>query len=118
MKFLVLMAEEDHYARWDAMDDAARDEIFRCFDDFAVAVAERGSMLGGDALGSPEDGRTVRPGSDDRPVTAGPFTESVEQLGGFFLIDVPDLETAVDLARQLPATFTVEVRPIIDVESG
>jgi hypothetical protein len=112
------MAEEDHHARWDDLDEVGRKEMFDRFDDFARAVEERGAMLGGDALAAPEEGRTLRPGAQDRPVVTGPFAETVEQLGGFFLIDVPDLDTAVDLARLLPSSFVVEVRPIIDVEPG
>lgn len=117
MKFLVLMAEEDHYARWDALDDAGREEMFAGFDAFARAVEQRGSVLAGDALASPEEARTVRPG-DDRAVLAGPYAETVEQMGGFFLVDLPDLETAVELARRLPRNITAEVRPILDMGSG
>jgi len=117
VKFLVLMAEEDHYARWDALDDAAREEMFAGFDAFARAVEQRGAVLGGDALADPRQARTVRPG-DGRAVVAGPYAETVEQLGGFFLIDVADVETAVELARELPRNITVEVRPILDMEPG
>ena len=117
MKFLVLMTEEDHYARWDALDDAAREEMFAGFDAFARAVEQRGAVLAGDALVAPHEGRTVKPG-DDRAVVSGPYAETVEQLGGFFLVDVPDLETAVDLARLLPRSITAEVRPIMDMEPG
>jgi hypothetical protein len=117
VKFLVLMAEEDHYARWADLDDAARKEAFDRFDAFATAVQQRGSMLAGDALAAPEEGRTLHPGGE-RTVVAGPYAETVEQLGGFFLIDVPDLDTAVELAGELPASYVVEVRPVIDVELG
>ena len=117
MRFLVLMAEEDHYARWDALDDAARKEAFDRFDAFATAVEQRGSMLAGDALAAPGEARTLRPG-DERAVVTGPYAETVEQVGGFFLIDVPDLETAVELAGELPESYVVEVRPVIDVELG
>ncbi len=57
----------------------------------------------------------MQPGAD-RPVTDGPFTETVEQLGGFYLIDVADLDTAVELAALLPREYTVEVRPTLEVE--
>jgi hypothetical protein len=117
VKFLVLMSEEDHFARWDAMDDPARKEAFGRFENFAREVEARGTMLAGEALAEPAAARTLRPG-DGRPVVAGPFAETVEQLGGFFLIDVPDLETAVALVRELPESFTVEVRPVIDVMVG
>ena len=48
-------------------------------------------------------------------VTEGPFTETIEQLGGFYLIDVPDLDTAVTAAKLLPRKLLVEVRPALGV---
>ena len=72
-------------------------------------------MLAEAALDGPETARTVRAGvGADRPVTEGPFAETVEQLGGFFLVDLPDLDTAVEVARLLPASYSVEVRPTVD----
>ena len=47
-------------------------------------------------------------------MTDGPFAETVEQLGGFFLVDLPDLDTAVEIARLLPPAYSVEVRPVVD----
>ena len=48
-------------------------------------------------------------------MTDGPFAETVEQVGGFYLIDVPDLGAAVELAALLPREYTVEVRPTLEV---
>jgi hypothetical protein len=115
VRFLVLLAEEDHFDRWERAHDAYRQ---RCFDDynmFADAVRARGTLLVGDALVRPEEARSIRPG-EARTVTDGPFAETVEQLGGFYLIDVADHETAVELAQLLPREYTVEVRPTLEVE--
>jgi len=49
-------------------------------------------------------------------VTEGPYAEVAEQLGGFYLIDVDSMETALDLARLLPDGYTIEVRPAIHIE--
>ena len=46
----------------------------------------------------------------------GPFAETVEQIGGFYVVDLPDLETAVELAKLLPQEHLVEVRPTVGVE--
>ena len=123
MRFLVLMAEEDHFLRWDRSTDAERQAVFDCFRAFTDAVRERGSVLGGEALASAAEARTLRPGpgpgpGSDRSVTEGPYAETVEQTGGFYLVELPDRDTAVELARLLPATYTVEVRPVIDVSAG
>ena len=115
MRFLVLMAEADHFAKWEAADDALRERVYADFRAFAEAVRERGAIVSGDALDRPETARSVRPGAD-RPVTEGPFAETVEQLGGFYLVDVADLATAVEVAALLPREYTVEVRPTIEVD--
>lgn len=111
----MLLAEEDHFAKWDAADGALRERVIADFGAFAAAVGSRGSILAGDALDRPSTARTVRPGAD-RPVTEGPFAETVEQVGGFYLIDVPTLEDAVEVAALLPREYCVEVRPTVEVE--
>ena len=51
-------------------------------------------------------------------MTDGPFAETVEQLGGFYLLEVPDLASAVELCRLLPDGYTVEVRPVVELGPG
>ncbi|MBZ5738631.1 YciI family protein [Nocardioides mangrovi] len=115
MRFLVLLTEDDHFARWEALDDAERERAFADYRAFSGAVRERGSILAGDALHEPGAARTVRPGPE-RAVTEGPYAETVEQLGGFYLIDVPTLADALAAARLLPEEYTIEVRPTLEVE--
>jgi hypothetical protein len=112
MKFLVLMAEADHFANWDAASEAEQQAVFDCFRAFDEAVlAAGGELVGGEALTRPAEARTLRPGAD-RVVTEGPYAETVEQLGGFYLVDLPDLDAAVEAARLLPSAYTIEVRPV------
>ena len=115
MQFLVLLTARDHFARWEALSPDQVDEAMDSFRSFAKAVQERGEIVAGDALFAPDAARTVQPGPD-RVVSDGPFAETVEQLAGFYVIDVDDLETAVDLARILPGTTAVEVRPTQGVQ--
>ena len=113
MKFVVLMTETDHYERWGELSDAERAAAFTAFETYAAAVAERGEVLAGEGLAHPTEARTVGPGpARARAVTEGPFAETAEQLGGFFLVDLPDLDAAVETARLLPEAFTIEVRPV------
>ena len=111
----MLLTEVDHFDTWEAADDTYRQ---RCFDDyraFAEAVRARGTLVLGDALDRPEEARSVQPGLP-RTVTDGPYAETAEQLGGFYGIDAPDRETAVELAGLLPREYTIEVRPTLEVE--
>lgn len=114
MRFLVLMAEEDNWDRWEALSDAEQQVVFDQFTAFTKAVEERGTVVASEVLDRPELARTVRPGAD-RSVTEGPYAETVEQLGGFYLVELPDLDTAVEAARLLPPAYSVEVRPVVDM---
>ena len=48
-------------------------------------------------------------------MTEGPYAETVEQMGGFWLVELPDLDAALAAARLLPEAYSVEVRPVIDM---
>jgi hypothetical protein len=75
--------------------------------------ASGASMVAAEALQPTTTATTVRSGANATPmVTDGPFAETKEALGGFYLIDVEDLDAALALASALPAS-TVEVRPIM-----
>lgn len=116
MKFVVLMAEADPEA-WDRATQDYRDQVFDRHRAFDRAVRDRGAMVAGEALALPKEAVTLRPGSgDERLVTEGPYAESAEQLGGFYLIEVDSQESALDLVRLLPDGYTVEVRPVIEIE--
>ena len=114
MRFLVLLASEDHFDTWDSADDPLRKRMIDDYNAFGDAVRQRGTLVAGDALHRPETARTLRPAAD-RMVTDGPFAEAKEQIGGFYLIDVPDLATAIELARFLPPEYTIEVRPTLGI---
>jgi len=115
MKFLVLMSEPDHFTRWHASTEAEQSAVFDSFRAFTAAVRERGDLILGEALAPEGEARTLRPGPD-RPVTDGPYAKPVEQMGGLYLVELPDRETAVDVARLLPPQYTIEVRPLVAVD--
>jgi hypothetical protein len=94
---------EDERARWLA-DDAAFNEHLNGLD--AVVL--------GEALADEDMATTVRIVDGDPAITDGPFAETGEHLGGFLVIDVPDLDAALDIARRCPAARLgpLEVRPV------
>jgi hypothetical protein len=71
-------------------------------------------MLGGEALGDGSTATTLRTSGGEMAITDGPFAEAAEQIGGYYVIEAPDLDTIVDLCRILPA-YDIEIRPILDV---
>lgn len=119
MKVLVLLADDDP-AAWERATEEQRAAVFDAHDRFSAAVAERGAILAGEALAGADEARTLHPLRDGggRVVTEGPYAETVEQLGGFYLLDVADLDDALDLCRLLPEGYTVEVRPTVEVSTG
>jgi hypothetical protein len=70
-------------------------------------------IVGGEQLQPPQSATTVRQGSDGKAViTDGPFIEAKEQIGGFAVIEVPDLDEALRMARTWPGG-SVEIRPVV-----
>ena len=84
---------------------------------FERYVDEHGRRLASGALCDADTATTVGRGrGEDRVVTDGPFVELTEQIGGYYDVELPDLDTAIAAARLLPAAYTVEIRPVTVVE--
>jgi hypothetical protein len=83
---------------------------------FTQGLKEDGVFVAGEALERPDIATTVRSRDGEFQVTDGPFAETREALGGFYMIDVPDLDTALSYAQRVPNVHygSVEVRPIWD----
>jgi hypothetical protein len=79
------------------------------------AMAQAGIVVNGDGLQPPHTATTVRVRDGKRLVQDGPFADAKEQLGGYFVIEVPDLDTALDWAARAPSasSASVEVRPVL-----
>lgn len=90
-------------------------KVFKAYMEFTEAIKAEGIMLAGDALKPTSTATTVRVRNGEALHTDGPFAETKEQLGGYYLIDVPDLDAALAVAARLPGSWhgSVEVRPIL-----
>ena len=86
---------------------------------FTESIDARGINLGGKALAGVDTATTVRVRNGETLTTDGPFAETKEVLGGFYLIEAPDLDAAVGVAAELPGSWhgSVEVRPLWDWEN-
>jgi hypothetical protein len=114
MKYLVLMAAEE--GGWDTATPDERQGVMDAHTAFHKAVADRATMLAGEALAESTAGRTLRHLDGAPLVTEGPYAEGVEQLGGFYLIEAASQDLVVELCGLLPASYAVEVRPVIEIE--
>lgn len=102
---------------WTARDgEEAREHTAR-HARFAAALQQRGALRGGEKLALPgESSTTLRRSGDDVSVTDGPFAETAEVFGGFYLIEADDLDAAIAIARELPEEV-VEIRPIMSMRA-
>ena len=114
MKYLVLMAAEE--GGWDTATQEQRQAVMDAHTAFHKAVADRATMLAGEALAESPAGRTLRHVNRAPLVTEGPYAEGVEQLGGFYLIEADSQDLVLELCRLLPTSYAVEVRPVIHIE--
>jgi hypothetical protein len=89
-------------------------EMLARFGEFTEEVVRRGVMRGGNRLRTTSAATTVRVRDGKTVTTDGPFAETKEQLGGFYLLDCKDLDEALELAAKIPAaeSGSVEVRPV------
>jgi hypothetical protein len=99
-------SQEDFAAR---MDPARQQQYLAGWKHYVHALRESGIVLFGSGLHAPETAATMKRRGGEMVVQDGPFSETKEQLGGIFVIDVPDLDTALEWAARGPVD-TVEVR--------
>jgi len=115
MKYLILMQVDPDVLA--ALTEEQMTEIGDGHQRFIAAITESGEMLSTNALGDPSQSTVVR-GRDGVPeVVDGPFAESKEFMGGYYLVDVESKERAVELATQIPDAripgLALEVRPVM-----
>jgi len=96
-------------------DQAAGDRLMGEYAVIPQAMLDSQVMTGGERLGRVDTATSVRVRAGKTSITDGPFAETKEHLGGFYLIDVPDLDRALELAAMIPCarTGTIEIRPVV-----
>ena len=112
MKYMLLI-----YLDESGLSETERERCYAESAQFAQILSTRGQYLLAAPLQPTSTATSVRIQEGKRLVTDGPFAETREQLGGFFLIDAENLDDAIDIAGQVPAGRwgTVEIRPVIEV---
>lgn len=119
MHYLILANETaDDFAKRD--DPAATDAYWAAWSGYIAALAASGVMLGAGGLQPPHTATTLRTRNGELVVEDGPFADTKEQLGGYFVIEVADLDQALDWAARCPSAgyASVEVRPLLPSPSS
>jgi hypothetical protein len=113
MKYLCLIYDNEQ--EWADMPKARSDALMADYFAFSDDLAKSGKMIAGEALHPVHTATTVRIRDGRMVTTDGPYAETKEQLGGFYLIDAADLNEAIQVAARIPsaALGCVEVRPIM-----
>jgi hypothetical protein len=114
MQYALLIYENEDLYRTDA--GRSMDDIIAAHQALAGELAAQGVLRGGQGLKTADTATTVRKSGGEHALHDGPYAEAREQLGGFYLVEVPDLDAALAIAKRIPLAGdgAVEVRPMIE----
>ena len=114
MRYLCLIYDEE--SKLNGMPKSEADQFMGEYFAFTEGIKQSGHYIGGEALQPVQTATTVRVRNGKVSTTDGPFAETKEQLGGYYLINARDLNDAIQVAAKIPSARigTVEVRPIME----
>jgi hypothetical protein len=114
MKYLCLIYDEEKKAN--EMSKTEADAFMGEYFAFTEGIKKSGHYVGGEALQPVQTATTVRVRNGKMATTDGPFAETKEQLGGYYLIEAKDLNDAIQVAAKIPSSRigSIEVRPIME----
>lgn len=107
------------YGAEDALTQAEREQCYLDSTQLAHQLKEDGKFIATSPLHAVSTAKSVRIRDGKRQVTDGPFAETHEQLGGYFLVDAKDIDEAIGIAERIPGAKvgTVEVRPVLELNN-
>ena len=114
MKYLLMIYGDE--SGWDQVTPEEGQAIMNAYWAFGAEVEASGAFVAGEGLQPTGTATTVRVRDGERMLTDGPFAETKEQLGGFYLLECKDLDEAIEWAAKIPGASdgSVEVRPVMD----
>jgi hypothetical protein len=115
MKYMLLICDDEQ--AWGKFSEAERRQIYAEYGQFSQQIKTSGNYVAGSQLQPTSAATSVRVRNGKRLVTDGPFAETREQLGGYYLIEAKDLDEAIAIAARIPSARmgTIEVRPLVEV---
>jgi hypothetical protein len=113
MHYLLLIYENE--GNWAKRPEAEKSQIFGEYHALTASIKKSGNYKAGEALQPTSTATTVRVRDGKAMLTDGPFAETREQLGGFYMIEAKDLDEAIALAARIPTAQhgSIEVRPVL-----
>jgi hypothetical protein len=118
MKYLLTIYNDE--SGWSEVTPEQSGQIMAAYEAFGRAATEAGVMLGGEGLQPTSTATTVRVRDGETVTSDGPFAETREQLGGYYLLDCRDLDEAIGWAARIPGAQqgSIEVRPVMDYDAA
>ena len=118
MKYLLTIYNDE--SGWSEVTPEQSGQIMAAYEAFGRAATEAGVMLGGEGLQPTSTATTVRVRDGETVTSDGPFAETREQLGGYYLLDCRDLDDAIGWAARIPGAQqgSIEVRPVMDYDAA
>jgi hypothetical protein len=113
MQYMLLIYSNDATARFESLPEDEQKAIFGEY----LAIAERPDVLASHQLHPADTATTVRVDDGQTLTSDGPFPETKEVIGGYYLLDADDLDAAIDVASRIPAARmggVIEVRPVVE----
>jgi hypothetical protein len=116
MRYLCLIYEDEKW--WEKATEADMQKGMADYTAFTESIKKNGNYVGGEALQPTKTAKSVRVRNGKISTTDGPYVETKEQLGGYYLITAKDLNDAVQVASRIPGAKngTIEVRPIMEFD--
>jgi len=113
VKYILLIYSKE--SDWTGLSDEDKVDMYQKYTAFTDSIKKSGHYLGGDGLEPTATATTVRVRNGKPVTTDGPFAETREQLGGYYMIDAKDLDEAAEIATRVPGASygAVEVRPVM-----
>src|SRR6476659_9841048 len=113
MQYLLLIYDDE--SKMKSVTQADQNAMFKEYGEFTASIVKSGNMKAGDALQPSSTATTVRVREGKTLTTDGPFAETREQLGGYYLVEAKDLDEALKIAARIPGarTGSIEVRPVM-----
>jgi len=117
MRYLLLIYGDE--TQWGNSTPEQQQKEYQAYEEYGKWLAEKGWMRGGEALHPTPQATTVRVRNEETLATDGPFAETKEQLGGYYLVECDNLDQAIESASKIPAARggSIEIRPIMEFES-
>jgi hypothetical protein len=116
MRYMLLIAVSPK--AYEGLSEEAQQQLYKDYFTFTAGIQSSGEFVSGEGLQGVDTATTLQVRDGRRSTTDGPFAESKEVLVGYYVVEVPTLDRALDIAAQIPdaVSGSIEVRPVMDIQ--